>query len=233
MATERQGRWRNAIVVDIDCSIIKLHFAEDNTYEWLYRGSKRLGPFFSQSSRPQLGFQKRNDPSIEYITIDDDAEPQLEARPPPLIRAVAKKSTSKPPQAPQAAPQPQQVQPQVPIPPPAQPPGIKVKILNDDKIYIDDPAKVAKVSTSFILPLFPGTKVSFFLSSSVTLHHVVRSTPNNTSVTIVVLNVFRKIRAICPPTVHSPSRCFCIGNGKSTSTRIIRRLFIKHHVDVS
>ncbi len=154
VATERQGRWRNAIVVDIDCSIIKLHFAEDNTYEWLYRGSKRLGPFFSQSSRPQMGFQKRNDPSIEYITIDDDHEPvpQEERAAPVQIRAVAKKSTSKPQPTQlqqQLAPvQLQQPQVPVPAPAPAQPPGIKVKILNDDKIYLDDPAKVSKVSFS-------------------------------------------------------------------------------------
>lgn len=69
---ERHGVWGIAIVTEIDCSVVKMRFIEDNSFEWIYRGSKRLGPLFNQGNRSQNMNARRNDPNISYITIDDD-----------------------------------------------------------------------------------------------------------------------------------------------------------------
>ncbi|XP_055595543.1 histone-lysine N-methyltransferase eggless [Uranotaenia lowii] len=77
--TEWKGKWIYAKVVDIDASLVQLHFPDDNRYEWIYRGSTRLGPLYqekalsmSKQNNKFSKFQKRNEPSIEYITLDDD-----------------------------------------------------------------------------------------------------------------------------------------------------------------
>lgn len=79
--TEWKGKWIYAKVIDIDASLVQLHFADDNRYEWIYRGSTRLGPLYqekalsmSKANNKFSKFQKRNEPSIEYITLDDDEE---------------------------------------------------------------------------------------------------------------------------------------------------------------
>ncbi|XP_055641040.1 histone-lysine N-methyltransferase eggless [Toxorhynchites rutilus septentrionalis] len=82
--TEWKGKWIYAKVVDIDASLVQLHFPDDNRYEWIYRGSTRLGPLYQEkalsmgkmSNNKFSKFQKRNEPSIEYITIDDDDDAQ-------------------------------------------------------------------------------------------------------------------------------------------------------------
>lgn len=135
-----------ATVLDIDCSIMKLSYL-NGVSEWVYRGSKRLGSL-KPMDNSQNSYQRRNvGPSTEYVTIDDSFVPS-----PNPVRAVAKKSTSKPSNQLQQQQHHQQQQQLVPVAPssaaPAQP-GIRVKILNDDKIYIDDPAKVSRVSNIF------------------------------------------------------------------------------------
>ncbi|XP_058451302.1 histone-lysine N-methyltransferase eggless [Malaya genurostris] len=79
--TEWKGKWIYAKVVDIDASLVQLLFPEDNRYEWIYRGSTRLGPLYQEKalSMSKINnkfskFQKRNEPSIEYITLDDDED---------------------------------------------------------------------------------------------------------------------------------------------------------------
>lgn len=146
--TERNGAWRKAVVHEIDCSIIKMHFPDENSYEWLYRGSKRLGPLYTQASRAHTNFQRRNDPAISYITIDDDndAENASENVVPSselnveVKKNIAKKSTAQIPQ--KLSQEPSQQQPT----PVTMPEGIgKVKILNDDKIYLEEPAKIGRI----------------------------------------------------------------------------------------
>lgn len=126
-------------MIDIDCSIMKIHF-ESSNFEWIYRGSKRLAPMFKSTAEGTTrGYQKRNDPQIEYVTIDDNESSPVQKR------AVAKKSTAtRPLSLQQNVPQPvaQAVNQQgnsgaVPHRP--------VKILNDDIIYIDEAPKVGKV----------------------------------------------------------------------------------------
>jgi len=42
------NRWRVCRVVDLDCSLVRLHFTELNHFEWIYRGSFRLLPIYEQ-----------------------------------------------------------------------------------------------------------------------------------------------------------------------------------------
>ncbi|KFB45627.1 histone-lysine n-methyltransferase [Anopheles sinensis] len=75
LMTERGGKWRRTVVLEVDCSLVKLLFTELNKVEWMFRGSKRLAPMYKGRKRDwqQISkVQKLNIPSIEYITIDDD-----------------------------------------------------------------------------------------------------------------------------------------------------------------
>uniref|UniRef100_A0A8D8GAT4 Histone-lysine N-methyltransferase eggless n=2 Tax=Culex pipiens TaxID=7175 RepID=A0A8D8GAT4_CULPI len=81
--TEWKGKWIYAKVVDIDASLVQLFFPDDNRHEWIYRGSTRLGPLYQEKALSMTKannkfskFQKRNEPSIEYITLDDDDDDQ-------------------------------------------------------------------------------------------------------------------------------------------------------------
>lgn len=145
---ELNGIWQSAVVIEIDCSIVKVHFDKENTEEWIYRGSKRLGPIFTQATRARSNIQKRNDQSISYITVGDDDDEEIEnvsavpiIVPNGLPKSVAKKSTSKkstPVKLTQPSPSTSQGTLAV-----SEVPVQKVHILNDDKIYIDEPPQVS------------------------------------------------------------------------------------------
>jgi hypothetical protein len=36
-------------VTELDASLIQVHFEQDNRYEWIYRGSARLGPLYREN----------------------------------------------------------------------------------------------------------------------------------------------------------------------------------------
>lgn len=42
------GKWLYAKVVDVDASLVQMQFEGQNRYEWIYRGSTRLGPLFKE-----------------------------------------------------------------------------------------------------------------------------------------------------------------------------------------
>lgn len=141
--TERNGEWKEATVVDIDCSIVKMHFGADQSYEWLYRGSKRLEPLFHQANRSLNTNARRNDPNISYITIDDDPDQQVAEAELEQKKNTARKSTAPPgPHMRILQLHQEQFQAQQPQAGPSQP-GAPI-ILNDDKIYIDDPIIITK-----------------------------------------------------------------------------------------
>ena len=142
--TEKNGQWKNATILDTDASLVKLQFVDDGTVEWIYLASMRLGPVYQNSLPAKTAgsiAKRRNDNSMQMITIDDDEDGPAVTIEPPAKRSVAKKSTSK-------------AQPSETLPPhasrdqmpPQQPGQAKIKILNDDNIYVDDPARVARVS---------------------------------------------------------------------------------------
>lgn len=130
---EQASDWRQAIVQDVDCSLAKIFFPHNRSSEWLYRGSKRLHPIYMQAAKSQNTTQRsafRRDPGISYIAIDDDDSNSSES----VKKNIAKKSTSRGQEnqqvAPVAAPAAQQD---------------KITILNDDHIYLEDPANVGRV----------------------------------------------------------------------------------------
>ncbi|KAG5682648.1 hypothetical protein PVAND_011987 [Polypedilum vanderplanki] len=133
--TERGGNWRKTIVKEVDCSLVQVYFVDEHITEWLYRGSKRLYTMFQQSSRPQRStIQRRNDPAISYVEIDDDSSNDRIESGIKSNRNIAKKSTSRPSN---------QLQSQVSTN--ASNENHKVIILNDSNIYLEEPAKVAVV----------------------------------------------------------------------------------------
>lgn len=110
---EWEGKWWLTKVVEVDASLVLLRFdKKDNPIEWLYRGSTRLGPLFSdmeqRKARMVEGEQvvarsrrvhgKKTGPVIEYSrevetdnTVGDSKMPSPLV---PTVRAVAKKSTA-------------------------------------------------------------------------------------------------------------------------------------------
>lgn len=51
MMTELQGKWINAMVNSVDASLVQMHFEDEKRYEWIYRGSTRLGPLYRQNKQ--------------------------------------------------------------------------------------------------------------------------------------------------------------------------------------
>uniref|UniRef100_A0A182NTK7 Histone-lysine N-methyltransferase n=1 Tax=Anopheles dirus TaxID=7168 RepID=A0A182NTK7_9DIPT len=86
VCVEVKNKWFQAKVVETDSSLVRIYYPSLDQYEWIYRGSKRLAPLYksnangSQASNNKLSkFQKRNEPSIEYIMIDDDEDTRVES----------------------------------------------------------------------------------------------------------------------------------------------------------
>lgn len=44
--TEWKGKWWIARVLQVDASLVQMHFDADGRTEWIYRGSARLGPLY-------------------------------------------------------------------------------------------------------------------------------------------------------------------------------------------
>lgn len=42
------GRWWIVRVLEVDASLVKVHFDADRRTEWIYRGSTRLGPMYQE-----------------------------------------------------------------------------------------------------------------------------------------------------------------------------------------
>ena len=90
--TEWDGKWWITRVIVVDASLVKLMFDADGRTEWIYRGSTRLGPLFTEMEQQKLrrlqGMQaqqagtllhrrsnmplkRRNAPYIEYTRQGD------------------------------------------------------------------------------------------------------------------------------------------------------------------
>lgn len=116
--TELNGTWLVGRIDTVDASLAKIFFVAESRHEWIYRGSTRLHPLFELlanaearknqgATRPTHNLahvHKRNVPYVEY-TRGMDADPPLPrssvTQPPTaannqnVVRAVARKSTSK------------------------------------------------------------------------------------------------------------------------------------------
>lgn len=86
---ESNNSWHPARVDEIDASLAKVYYLTENRFEWIYRGSTRLQPLFNLlakaearkkqgTTRPthnvDLIHKKKNDPYVEYTTVDDEEE---------------------------------------------------------------------------------------------------------------------------------------------------------------
>lgn len=92
--TEREGQWWRTRVLQVDASLARIKFDADKRIEWIYRGSTRLGPLFTEleqqkqriiqskvmdrtggayNRRNAIG-KRRNAPYIEYRRDGPDAE---------------------------------------------------------------------------------------------------------------------------------------------------------------
>ena len=46
--TEWNGSWWKALVQEVDASLVKMYFDADKRVEWIYRGSTRLEPLYTE-----------------------------------------------------------------------------------------------------------------------------------------------------------------------------------------
>lgn len=72
--TEFKGKWQPAKVLEVDASLVRVYFTDAKKTEWIYRGSTRLAPLFKQKEMNTGVPKKRNDPSIEYVTMSESNE---------------------------------------------------------------------------------------------------------------------------------------------------------------
>lgn len=84
--TEWNGKWWIANVVQVDGSLVKMHFSADKRTEWIYRGSTRLGPLYNELANAEANkaagklkrhnltiAKKKNAPYVEYtreVSVD-------------------------------------------------------------------------------------------------------------------------------------------------------------------
>ncbi|XP_039301848.1 histone-lysine N-methyltransferase eggless isoform X2 [Solenopsis invicta] len=118
--TEWNGKWWLARVVQVDASLVQMHFDADRRTEWIYRGSTRLGPLFievlkantrqlqqsgSAHTRHRIPatFNKTNLPYVEYTSnVEEDVQTQnVQAEKTTVATSVAS-STPSAPQQPRA-----------------------------------------------------------------------------------------------------------------------------------
>ncbi|XP_034935600.1 histone-lysine N-methyltransferase eggless [Chelonus insularis] len=70
--TEWNGKWWIAKVIQVDASLVQMHFDADGRTEWIYRGSTRLGPLYLEllkaNSRQQGVHASVNTPSRHRLT---------------------------------------------------------------------------------------------------------------------------------------------------------------------
>ncbi|XP_043284861.1 histone-lysine N-methyltransferase eggless [Venturia canescens] len=91
--TEWNGKWWIARVIQVDGSLVQMHFDADDRTEWIYRGSARLGPLYLEllkanarqhghhvsSNTPSrhrlpLPTSKTNAPYVEYTSFNPELE---------------------------------------------------------------------------------------------------------------------------------------------------------------
>lgn len=145
MITEFNSEWTHARVHDIDGSLVHMYFENAKRSEWIYRGSTRLGPLFKdrQIQKHSAISGKRNEPFVEYMTIDDDGKHKNNSVP-KSMQAQKLPVTKLPPPAnniPSASPQVEEkrsvARKSVTAPPPSRPQPA-VQHMNSATIYIEE-----------------------------------------------------------------------------------------------
>lgn len=57
--TEYNGKWSLSTVMDVDCSLVQVHFESSSRVEWIYRGSSRLSPLYKEEMAASNRIQNR------------------------------------------------------------------------------------------------------------------------------------------------------------------------------
>ncbi|XP_064635526.1 histone-lysine N-methyltransferase eggless-like isoform X2 [Lineus longissimus] len=85
--TEWMGKWWTARVVEVDASLVKMFFDADKRTEWIYRGTTRLEPLYTElanaesqkahgkARRHTMGMKRSNKPYVEYtrgMDVEDE-----------------------------------------------------------------------------------------------------------------------------------------------------------------
>lgn len=119
--TEWKGKWWLARVVQVDASLVQMHFDADKRTEWIYRGSTRLGPLYLEvlkaNARQQLQqsgnahtrhripatSNKNNLPYVEYTSnVEEDVTQNVQAEKATVATSVTASTPSTAPQQPRA-----------------------------------------------------------------------------------------------------------------------------------
>lgn len=74
--TEWNGKWWIARVIQVDASLVQMHFDADNRTEWIYRGSARLGPLYVEllkaNARQQGNHATANAPARHRLPLSSN-----------------------------------------------------------------------------------------------------------------------------------------------------------------
>ncbi|XP_012219332.1 histone-lysine N-methyltransferase eggless [Linepithema humile] len=115
--TEWKGKWWLAKVIQVDASLVQMHFEADGRTEWIYRGSTRLGPLFLavlkantrqlQQSRNThtrhripAASNKSNLPYVEYTSnVDEDVTQTTQAEKAPITSTASSTPSTAPQQS--------------------------------------------------------------------------------------------------------------------------------------
>lgn len=96
--TEWDGKWWMTRVVVVDASLVKLMFDADSRTEWIYRGSTRLGPLFTEMEqqrqrrlqaqeqgttvqRRNMHVKRKDAPYVEYTRQTTEPDPEKTVAP--------------------------------------------------------------------------------------------------------------------------------------------------------
>ncbi|XP_070168553.1 histone-lysine N-methyltransferase eggless isoform X1 [Polyergus mexicanus] len=115
--TEWKGKWWLARVVQVDASLVQMHFDADKRTEWIYRGSTRLYPLYLEilkaNARQQLQqsgnaharhripavSNKSNLPYVEYTSnVEEDVSQNAQAEKATIATSIASSTSSTVPQ---------------------------------------------------------------------------------------------------------------------------------------
>ncbi|EFN63124.1 Histone-lysine N-methyltransferase eggless, partial [Camponotus floridanus] len=115
--TEWKGKWWLARVIQVDASLVQMHFDADKRTEWIYRGSTRLGPLYLEilkaNTRQQLQqsgnaharhripavSNKSNLPYVEYTSnVEEDVSQNVQVEKATITTSIASSTSSTIPQ---------------------------------------------------------------------------------------------------------------------------------------
>ncbi|XP_068614424.1 histone-lysine N-methyltransferase SETDB1-B [Brachionichthys hirsutus] len=198
--TEWEGTWWKSKVEEVDGSLVKILFLDDERSEWIYRGSTRLEPMFNlkmttastqekklagqQRTRPNMGALRTKGPVVQYTSDGHFGSSPIK---------VQQTSTSQPfqtlqqPAQLQQAPQPQQT---------------------PQPLRVDNKHQMAKKSTSPFVPGVGGTHSSRVMQSLSSGPNSpsggrILTPPNSPNFTQFIQKSPQSLGAVPPPLTHA------------------------------